>query len=275
MFENVKLVVCDIDRTLRMKGEDMGPLNKEAFRELHRRGILLGLASGRPVWQHLMDHAAEWELGFQFDLIIGMNGGEVMDMRTGECKVINLLSTDSLKTIAENMKDYDANTFVYRDGYMLTTRLDDLMIASAKRNNNEVKIAKDLSEMWAEPTAKILYRTADEEAMIPVEEKGKEIEEGADFYCFKTDRNLLEFQDRRNNKGTAVQVFCDDNGIDMKDVMAFGDAENDLEMLKMAGWSVCLKNGMDDIKAVCDAVTEYDAGHDGFGHYVFDHMLNG
>ena len=56
-------------------------------------------------------------------------------------------------------------------------------------------------------------------------------------------------------------------------MIAFGDAENDIEMLKCAGWSVCLKNGMDDVKAITDDITEYTSSEDGVGKYLLKNIL--
>ena len=44
-------------------------------------------------------------------------------------------------------------------------------------------------------------------------------------------------------------------------------------MMEMAGYSVCLLNGMKENKEIADAVTEYTAGEDGFGHWLFDHYF--
>lgn len=60
----------------------------------------------------------------------------------------------------------------------------------------------------------------------------------------------------------------------MKNVIAFGDAENDIAMLQTAGWSVALKNGMDDVKEIANDITSYPCDEDGVGHYLWDHVLN-
>lgn len=38
--------------------------------------------------------------------------------------------------------------------------------------------------------------------------------------------------------------------------MAFGDGENDAEMLKLAGIGVAMGNAMDSVKAIADHVTD-------------------
>ena len=44
--------------------------------------------------------------------------------------------------------------------------------------------------------------------------------------------------------------------IDPEDVMAFGDSENDIEMLQMAGTAVVMGDGMEKAKAVADYIAE-------------------
>ncbi len=274
MRKDYKVFVADIDRTLRENTPDIGPITRSAMQELHKRGVMLGIASGRPLWQRMFTHAEEWGLGFQFDFLIGLNGGEVYDTRSGERKLLNLLQPDTIRDIIMKMACTGTNPFIYRDeGYMLAQRMDDLVRRSAERNKNEARIVKDISEFWQEPTGKILYRTETQREMDEEVIPYAKTLENEHIFCFKTAVNLLEFQDRRNNKGTAVEEYCRSNGIGMEDVIAFGDAENDLEMMKMAGYSVCLCNGMQENKDIADAVTEYRAGEDGVGRWLFDHYL--
>ena len=274
MRKDYQVFVADIDRTLRDGSPDIGPLTRSALQELHRRGVLMGIASGRPLWQGLLRHAEDWGLGFQFDFLIGLNGGEVLDTRTNEKKLLNLLDEATIKEIITKMECMKTNPFIYRDeGYMLGWWMDALLEASAKRNKNEARVVRDVSEFWEQPTGKIMYRTETQQEMDEKVIPYAKTLENDHIFCFKTAVNLLEFQDRRNNKGTALAEFCKDNGIPLEDVIAFGDAENDLEMMKAAGYSVCLCNGMKENKEIADAVSEYPAGDDGVGHWLYDHYL--
>jgi hydroxymethylpyrimidine pyrophosphatase-like HAD family hydrolase len=109
--------------------------------------------------------------------------------------------------------------------------------------------------------------------MIPVEAFGKTLENDT-VCCFKTDVNLLEFQDRRNSKGSALKWYCEQNNIPLDQVLALGDAENDMAMLEEAGWSVAVANAMPVVKEMCDDVTEFDAAHDGAGDFLLKHLLD-
>ena len=58
------------------------------------------------------------------------------------------------------------------------------------------------------------------------------------------------------DKGRALAVLCQRLGIDASEVMAFGDADNDLGMLSWAGWSFAMDNGTDKAKAAAKHVAD-------------------
>ncbi len=57
------------------------------------------------------------------------------------------------------------------------------------------------------------------------------------------------------HKGKALAVACKDLGIGVEDVVAFGDSGNDLEMFKVAGASVAMGQGDEDVKAAATFVS--------------------
>lgn len=56
-------------------------------------------------------------------------------------------------------------------------------------------------------------------------------------------------------KGTAVQAALDRYGLTADEIIAFGDGENDLPMMKLAGTSVTMGNAEESVKAAADYVT--------------------
>ncbi len=73
------------------------------------------------------------------------------------------------------------------------------------------------------------------------------------FYSSSAVGNM-EFSALDCSKGTALQWLCDHLGVDPSQVVAFGDGENDKEMLRFAGIGVAMANGNDLCKAAADVV---------------------
>ncbi|MBQ8560075.1 MAG: HAD hydrolase family protein, partial [Spirochaetaceae bacterium] len=55
--------------------------------------------------------------------------------------------------------------------------------------------------------------------------------------------------------------------------MAFGDSMNDESMIRLAGMSVAMVNGLDSIKDMARYVTELSNNQDGLARFVDDFVL--
>lgn len=57
------------------------------------------------------------------------------------------------------------------------------------------------------------------------------------------------------SKGLAISVMSNVLGYEKRDVIAFGDSNNDLPMFQAAGFKVAMGNGSKDLKSQADYVT--------------------
>jgi len=93
----------------------------------------------------------------------------------------------------------------------------------------------------------------------PAEIKQHQIEMSRHFgdklNCFSSMAHFLEFISPTAGKGTALAEIGRLFNIDKSEMIAVGDAFNDVSMLEYAGFSVAMDNAHDDIKAICDYVT--------------------
>lgn len=83
----------------------------------------------------------------------------------------------------------------------------------------------------------------------------------------------LEITEADVTKGAALERLCGELGIMPEEVMAFGDGNNDVEMLSWAGLSFAMENGSDDAKAAAKAIAP--ANHlGGLGQMVQKYILD-
>ena len=71
--------------------------------------------------------------------------------------------------------------------------------------------------------------------------------------------HFIEFAAGSASKESALQVLTRQLGITSAQVMAFGDAENDAEMLSFAGIGVAMGNAAEILKQIADMVTASNA----------------
>lgn len=76
-------------------------------------------------------------------------------------------------------------------------------------------------------------------------------------------------------KGNGVKAVCDYLGIGLENVAAFGDGENDKEMLELAGIGVAMKNAKDAAKASADIVLDWNNDEDGVALQLEAFKANG
>lgn len=259
-----KLVICDIDATLVNEKKELTPRTKKDLIQLHEKGIYFGIASGRPA-DELKRNKEYWDLPFDFDFVVGMNGAELWDGVHQKFYSYFMMKKEWLKETMEIMKVVKCNPMIYWDGKICCVHIDDWMIHSASTSHKELEVVK-LEDFYAHENAKIMFRMKEED--MPKAEAWVKEHPNPYYHGFKTQSTLLEFCDKRINKGYGLQKICELNDLDIKDVMAFGDTSNDNDMLKVAGCGVCMINGTDDTKACANAITKQDNEHDGLAIYL-------
>ena len=70
----------------------------------------------------------------------------------------------------------------------------------------------------------------------------------------------LHITDKRINKGSSLRYLCERNNINMKNVMAIGDSQNDEDFLKEAGVKIAVGNAEDKLKNISDYVCKNQFG---------------
>lgn len=268
ILQNARCILCDIDGTLYDWSRILSKKTIKVINQLHDKGYIIGLASGRP-YEELCLYAKEWGFNFEFDIIIGLNGAElwVNDHLYEYYK----LKQDTMKEICEIMKQFECNPFLYWHQKLLCMKNDEMMEKSSRTSHREIVVAKDISELYAEKNAKIMFRMSEEE--VSRVEAFLETHESKDYIGLKTQSTLIEFMDPHISKGFAVNELCKIINLKAEQIVAFGDTTNDNSMLEQAGWGVCLLNGSNDTKAIADEITKHTCSEDGFANYVEEYIL--
>ena len=70
----------------------------------------------------------------------------------------------------------------------------------------------------------------------------------------------LHVTDKRVNKGTSLKYLCERNRINMENVMAIGDSQNDEDFLKQAGYKIAVGNAEDKLKEISTYTCEKKYG---------------
>lgn len=268
-MSNIKLVVADIDLTLTTSDRRFTDKTRDVINKLHEKGILFGIASGRPL-DAIESRAKKWNLKYPLDLMIGLNGAELHDGITGKESTYFNLKREWMKEILEFMEPYADNAFKYYHGKLMFTH-DDPVTMMHNNYEKEVILLDDPSKLYDEEAPILLFRMSEENVIKCEQEIAKQNFE--EYQGFKTQTTLIEFSDKRISKGFGLQKFCEIHNLDLNEVATFGDTSNDNGMIEIAGMGVCMANGSDDTKAIANFITKYSSDEDGFARFVEEHIL--
>ncbi len=131
--------------------------------------------------------------------------------------------------------------------------------------------AAGISEKWRKSYAfeedmkQPVYKIA---AVLETADMAESLAEDYDcrLYSYR-DENLYGFTDKESGKYQAVKDLGEILGIDLQDMVAFGDDENDYEILKNCGVGVAVTNAIPQILKVADEVTDSN-DDDGVANYL-------
>lgn len=276
MNKKIKLVVADVDQTLRSDPRVFPELNRKAINDLHKNGYLFGMASGRGTKQ-ILSLNEDFGFDFDIDLAIGVNGSAMYDGLTKQEHKYLLLNHDCVKDIIKVLRENSIDFYMYiNDETVFSSASSEYYQQHYVAAGRPAKIAVSDDEFLQGDVYKALIQVNTleekkqmEELFAPLLEKRK-----GQFKLLMTTKECMEFVHYDTSKAFALKKFCDTHDIAYDEVAAFGDADNDNEMIEMSGMGVCLKNGGDSTKKIAKYVTDLPAGEGGFGDFVYKHILN-
>lgn len=266
-MKEIRVVICDLDDTLKSKDKALSEFTLRTIIALRNRGICFGIATGRSS-NSVRRTLKEIQLLDLCDVIITMNGAQEHDLKFDRRHNFYPLSKATLIELGKIFEPLDINYCLYDNDYQYALR-DDPAIQRIGKNNLSTPTFYNLEEIPDISYSKIMFLVPSEkkeEAMRLFNRHKKPHVRG-----FFSDPDLIEVVDTRVSKSYAIEQFCLQHGFKISNAMAFGDANNDIEMLKDCGIGVCVENGNPDAKAAADYVAPA-CEEDGVARFLNDFL---
>lgn len=80
--------------------------------------------------------------------------------------------------------------------------------------------------------------------------------------------NRIEFVNKGMTKVKAIEVLLNKLDIDKENVVAIGDGDNDIDMIKYVGCGIAMENSPEIVKENADILTKYSNNEDGVFHAI-------
>jgi hypothetical protein len=92
-----------------------------------------------------------------------------------------------------------------------------------------------------------------------------------DVYVTSSVKQLVELTNINGGKSAGLKFLAGFLGVERESIAAFGDADNDIDMIKFAGCGIAMENATESLKSVADHITIH---HDSDGvAYAFRNIL--
>ena len=258
MKHRIKMIGLDLDGTLLTDKKELTDRTKAALCRAIELGITVLVASGRP-WMGVPQELRNFP-GMRYALT--SNGARIIDTKDDRVIEEHLLSPElALKALAVCGK-YDTLQEVYFDGQGYAP--EDQMASVEKYHRNPsmceymrktrlpVKDIRKLVEQENRGLDKVQALFAD---MDERETAWKELEQEKGLELVGSLQYNIEINAAGVNKGTGLVNLGRMLGIRREEIMAFGDGDNDIAMLREAGFGVAMANADEQVKAAADYIT--------------------
>jgi len=252
----VRLVAIDLDGTLLNDSKKVSDQTVKALCDLPERGVKVIIASARPprsvraVYQTLK--LDTWQINY--------NGALIWDEPNNQAIFHRPLRASLVREMVELARDMFDETIVSCEvlDKWYTDREDQSHTTETGRLFKPDLIAP-LEQICGQPITKLMLLG---EPRIILRLEALLVDSFIDRVTIvKTDDDLLQIMDPRVSKAVALKKVATHHGIPMSQVMAIGDAPNDVGMLQLAGVAVAMDNAHGVVKEVADWVAPSNNDH--------------
>ena len=250
-LHDYKLIVFDIDGTLVGKDHVLDPFTKEVLFQLREEGFPYTLATGKnlPSTKPLAD-----ELEIELPLIL-TNGG-ILQTRHEEMLSKTTLPLSVTRQVIEICEVRGKDLVIYIDNGIYIKAMNDNIFpvySNVESGLFEIGEWDAIKGELADANKCLVVDSFVRENLI---EMGKVFEKALKgrVDILHTSTSLVEVMPKGVTKVTGIRKLAASMGIPMDEIMAFGDFNNDAEMLAAVGLGIAVKNASPRAKEAADLV---------------------
>ena len=244
-----KLIAADMDGTLLNDESTMTERTKSAIKKAVAAGVVFVTATGRPMLASESVNAL-----FSEDMPFIVFNGVVAVMGKSK-KILFSSSLDfcHAKQIYETGMSRGTSVIMWTLEEKLWVSCDcEATRGYRKISDAELGIIDDFGKCAESGIAKMMWIDEPEKIKVYRDEMSKTFE--GTVNCYVSRPMFLEFVGAKSSKGAALSEIGRIFGIDRSQMIAIGDSDNDVPMLKYAGLGVAMGNAAEEIKSICQYV---------------------
>ncbi|PCH77968.1 MAG: haloacid dehalogenase [Flavobacteriaceae bacterium] len=262
-LSKVKMVVTDMDGTLLNDWGEVSPEFFRLFAQFKKHGIHFVAASGRQYFSML-----DKLYIIKDDItIVAENGG--MTNHNGETISTSTIAQKQINRIIDTLRKTPDTYSVLcgkKSAYIETT--DEKFIEILKEYYTHFEYVKDLKSVKNDAIFKVATYHF-ESSLTHIYPHIHHLE-GENLVKISGE-NWLDISSPTTNKGAAIKHLQKLLNISKEETMAFGDYNNDIEMLEQASFSYAMENACEDVLKVAKFKTK--SNNDNGVEFILDKLI--
>ena len=265
-MEDIRLVVSDMDGTLLNERSELSGYSFHVLERICQKGIRFVPVSGRGTATLLPKIR---NLPF-IDYFVSANGAVICDARDSSVIICHQLSKEEAFMIYEMaLEKHVKATFIIDGFYFDENGLSQRSLMQMSYADEHYKDVLQMIENKGIEAAILDERFAVHKVTLSFDDMDlrrkfrSKLEADGRLHVSNALTTNLEISSASGSKGNALISLSKLYQIPLKNVLALGDATNDISMFREAGLSVAMINSIEETKKYADLISEEDNAHDG------------
>ena len=258
MTNRIKMIGLDLDGTLLTDKKELTVRTKNTIRAALEKGVVVLVATGRPL-TGIPEEIRNFP-GMRYALT--SNGARVIDVQEGRVIDEHLLDTELAEKALEICSKYDTLQEAYFDGKSYAPLDKKDYIEKYHKNPNMWEYMRK-TRIWVDDVMGLVRgsRRGLDKIQALFADMGERLEAWRELSALGGLELVgslgynIEINAAGVNKGTGLVNLGRLLGIRREEIMACGDGDNDLLMLKEVGFGVAMANAVEQVKEAADYIT--------------------
>lgn len=263
-----KILILDLDGTLLRSDNTISENTKNTIKRLRKSGVLVSVASGRsPV--DVGKYIEELELFNSYH--ITNNGASIFKYNRevrykegfSESEHAGILTYFRKHNIELGVQSPHKNEFVYHNAPTLASAVAPTFI-----HTKAIEVSADeIDSLYSVFKFTAYFHDKKEYDII------KDIENLYQASTFRVGPDFIDIMPKGITKFAGAKTISYEMDVPLKEMIAIGDNENDIEIVTNIGLGVSMKNGVEELKEVADIVLEKTNNEDGVAYFINEYLL--
>ncbi len=249
---SMKLAAIDLDGTLLNSKGHVTQENVHALRTYRNKGGIVAIATGRSIIS-LKDTLMSLEI---MDYALTSNGaliGKIGPFSQVKKISLQMIEPSIVNKVLEFAKKMQVTIIASRETHDVTFSFSNQYLELDTPYGQQFYLSdKKYTSIDTESYLKLALTDHNHEKLNVLQELLTEVNISSVF----SDKYFLEVTSKKVSKAESLKFLSHYLEINRSDIMAFGDQQNDLEMLRYSGVAIAMDNAVPSVKKYADWITK-------------------